>query len=90
MRIIKNRKRWWVYLDPDSDLERQVIWEAFNKRAPGRIILDWTREHGTGRWSYTNAIATLKGDDREYTAFRFEHQEDAILFKLRFEAFKLD
>lgn len=89
MIIKKNQRWWWVYLDPESDLEAQIIWEVFNKNAPDRIVTKWVRDNASGGWRYTNTIVKLKGDDRKFTAFRFEHEDDAVLLKLRFEGFKL-
>jgi hypothetical protein len=89
VRIVRNRRWWWVYLDPECDLEAQIIWEVFNKDACDRIVTDWFRGNLEGGWRYTNTIVKLKGDSRDFTAFRFEHEQDAILFKVRFEGFRL-
>ncbi|SFP66574.1 hypothetical protein SAMN04488241_10517 [Sphingomonas rubra] len=46
--MVKNRHWWWVYPDPESDLEAQIIWEVFNKKAPARIVTNWIRGNVVG------------------------------------------
>lgn len=89
MIIRKKGQRWWVYLEPEGSLEGQVLWELFNKKAQDRIVLPWVREHANSGFRYTNTITKLPGDHRDFTAFRFADETDAILFKMRFEGWTL-
>ena len=83
MKIIKKRSLAWVYLDPESRVERQLVgWVS--GIAPEPPIAVWLKTYCVG-WSYSNAIVHLKDDENDYTVVKFRRAEDAVLFKLQWE-----
>ena len=86
MILEKRRGRWWVYLDPDSTVESDLLDGIFdhNGRNQNRIFV-WLRDNVAGRWNTGRKIYYRKGDYRQFITVRFSNHEDAMMFIIAFE-----
>lgn len=85
MKMIK-RRWWWVYLNPESDFERETLdWLSGYVDPEECRISAWLNENATSGWRADAKVRYLKGDDREYIAIRFADQSDALMFLIAFE-----
>jgi hypothetical protein len=86
MILEKRRGRWWVYLDPDSAVESELL-DGFyfsECRKPNRI-LSWLHDNAAGKWRTCSKIYFRRGDYRQFITVRFSNQEDALMFVVAFE-----
>lgn len=86
MILEKRRGRWWVYLDPESEVETELVFGLCDKdRHSTNRILGWLHENISGGWRTSTRIVHRKGDYRDFIAVTFSDYDDALMFLLTFE-----
>lgn len=86
MILEKRRGRWWVYLDPGSVAQDELVFGLCNKdQHSTNMILDWLAENVSGGWRASARVVHRKGDYRDFVAVTFSDYDDALMFFLAFE-----